>query len=53
MWMWQEIEDTLGERLRAHAGVRAILGPLEADVVAGRTLPAEAARRVLAAFLSG
>jgi LAO/AO transport system kinase len=53
MWMWQEIEDTLGERLRAHAGVRAILGPLEAEVEAGRIDPAEAARRVLAAFLSG
>jgi hypothetical protein len=50
--MWKEIEETLAGRLRGHPGVKAILGPLEAEVEAGRLAPAEAARRVLAAFLT-
>ena len=49
-WMWSEVSETLLERLRADAGVRADLDSLEADVVAGRTSPAAAARVLLERF---
>ncbi len=46
-WMWSEVSETLLERLRADARVRAELEGLEADVVAGRTSPTAAARLLL------
>ncbi|NKB56050.1 MAG: methylmalonyl Co-A mutase-associated GTPase MeaB [Alphaproteobacteria bacterium] len=51
-WMWSEVSDSLLDRLRGHPDVRAILTTLEDQVVAGKTTPAAAARRILKAFLS-
>jgi LAO/AO transport system kinase len=51
-WMWSEVSETLLDRLRSDARVRAELGALEADVVAGRIAPAAAARRLLDQFSS-
>ena len=42
--MWSEVSETLLERLRSDAHVRAEVDRLEADVVAGRTSPTAAAR---------
>ena len=52
-WMWQEIRETLVERFRRHAPVRAALPGHEAAVVAGRETPGAAAEALLAAFLGG
>jgi GTPase len=49
-WMWSEVSETLLERLRADARVRAELDALETDVVAGRTSPTAAARLLLDRF---
>jgi GTPase len=49
-WMWSEVSETLLERLRSDARVRAGLDALEADVVAGRTSPTAAARQLLDRF---
>ena len=49
-WMWSEVSETLLERLRSDARVRADLDTLEADVVAGRTSPTAAARLLLDRF---
>jgi LAO/AO transport system kinase len=49
-WMWSEVSETLLERLRSDAWVRADLDTVEADVVAGRTSPTAAARRLLDRF---
>ena len=49
--LWSEIEDGLIEAFRATRDVADRLAALEADVVAGRRTPAEAARELLAAFL--
>ncbi len=46
-WMWDEIDDALGRRFRAHPEVDALLAPLERDVAAGRVTPAVAGRRLL------
>ncbi len=46
-WMWSEVSETLLERLRSDAHVRAEVDRLEADVVAGRTSPTAAARELL------
>jgi len=51
-WMWNEITEELVDRLRAHAGVRGAVGPLERAVAEG-TLPATAAaRQLLSTFLA-
>ncbi|MCC7166697.1 MAG: methylmalonyl Co-A mutase-associated GTPase MeaB [Rhodospirillales bacterium] len=52
-WMWNEIEEILAERFRAHAGVSARLAQLEAEVEAGRLAPTAAARTLLDAFFAG
>jgi LAO/AO transport system kinase len=49
-WMWSEVSETLLERLRSDARVRADLDTLEADVVSGRTSPTAAARVLLDRF---
>jgi len=49
-WLWSEVSETLLERLRSDARVRAELGDLESDVVAGRISPTAAARRLLERF---
>jgi LAO/AO transport system kinase len=49
-WMWSEVQDTLVESLRRDPGVAELLGPLQADVAAGRLTPAAAAKRLLDAF---
>ena len=50
-WLWQEVGDTLLEKLRAHPDVGVILAGQEGQVVKGMTTPTAAARRVLRAFL--
>ncbi len=50
-WMWSEVSETVLAALRAHPQVARELADLEAAVMAGRTTPAAAARRLLAAFL--
>lgn len=50
-WLWHELSDSLMDALKAHAGVAARLGELEAKVGAGKMAPATAARVLLAAFL--
>ena len=52
-WMWREVEDGLMTALRADPEVAARLAPLERDVAAGRTTPAEAAQELLKAFRPG
>jgi GTPase len=49
-WMWSEVSETLLDRLRSDAHVRAELGALESDVIAGKISPAAAARRLLDRF---
>jgi LAO/AO transport system kinase len=49
-WMWSEVSETLLDRLRSDPRVRAELGALESDVIAGKVSPAAAARRLLARF---
>ncbi|HEV8629784.1 MAG TPA: methylmalonyl Co-A mutase-associated GTPase MeaB, partial [Thermoanaerobaculia bacterium] len=49
-WLWEEVEEGLREALRAHPGVAALLGELEARVAAGEETPERAARQLLAAF---
>jgi LAO/AO transport system kinase len=48
--LWSEIEGGLLENFRSAVGIADRLAALEADVVAGRRTPAEAARQVLAAL---
>lgn len=50
-WMWREVEEGLMGRLRDHPEVQARLGPLEAEVAAGRRPATAAAQELLAAFL--
>ncbi len=49
-WLWSEVGDALMDSLRADPSVAALAQQLEADVVAGRTPPGSAARRILEAF---
>ena len=51
MALWSEIEAGLLENFRSAPGIADRLTALEADVVAGRRTPAEAARQAIAAFL--
>jgi LAO/AO transport system kinase len=48
--MWSEVSETLLDRLRSDANVRAELGALESDVTAGKVSPAAGARRLLDRF---
>lgn len=52
-WMWALVEDGLRGALRRAPATRELLGPLEADVRAGRLPPGLAARRLLDAFVAG
>jgi LAO/AO transport system kinase len=49
--LWTEIGETLLERLKDDARIKARLGKLEAQVGAGKLTPAAAARQALAGFL--
>lgn len=49
--LWAEIGETLLDRLKDDASVKARLGKLEAQVEAGTLTPAAAARQALAGFL--
>ena len=51
--LWSEIGDSLLDHFRAAPGIAARLAATEADVTAGRSTPAAAARALLAAFLDG
>ena len=48
--MWNEVTDTLLDRLRAHPAVRERLAELESAVGAGKLSPAAAAHDVLDHF---
>ena len=48
--MWSEVRDTLVDGLRHDDRVRALLPEVEAEVTAGTSSPAAAARRLLDAF---
>ncbi|MSO76687.1 MAG: methylmalonyl Co-A mutase-associated GTPase MeaB [Alphaproteobacteria bacterium] len=50
-WLWNEVNETLRAALKAHPGVRAMVGELEAKVTAGTLAPPAAARLLLDAFL--
>ncbi|MGE3619113.1 MAG: methylmalonyl Co-A mutase-associated GTPase MeaB [Acidimicrobiia bacterium] len=50
-WMWSEITDSLLDRFRSDAGVRAAVAGLEQEVASGRTSATGAARALLAEFL--
>lgn len=52
-WMWALVEDGLRSALRRAPATRELLGPLEAEVRAGRLPPGLAARRLLDAFVAG
>src|SRR5690606_29986350 len=49
-WMWQALEASVVDRLRADPGTAAALVDLEAEVRAGELSPDRAADRLLAAF---
>jgi len=49
-WMWNEINERLGQIFRAHPAVAAQIAGLEHAVAEGRLPPAEAAATLLAAF---
>ena len=52
-WMWREVDDSLSASFRAHPGVEARIGELEAQVEAGSLTPAAAAQALLAVFRQG
>jgi LAO/AO transport system kinase len=52
-WLWSMLRDGMEEHFRARTDVRRLLPGLEADVVAGRITPTEAARRLLALLDDG
>ncbi len=49
-WMWSLVDQGLLAAVREHPEVEAMVGRLEADVLAGRTTPTTAAESILAAF---
>jgi LAO/AO transport system kinase len=49
-WLWSEIEHGLRESFATHRRVARLLPAIEAEVAAARLSPAEAARRLLAAY---
>lgn len=50
-WMWNEVTETLLDRLRGHPVARDRLHQLEREVADGRTTPTAAAHDVLRSFL--
>lgn len=50
-WLWSEVGESLLVTLRAHPDVKRLWPALEKDVMEGRMAVAQAARRLLAAFL--
>src|SRR5262245_51254747 len=46
-WLWSMLRDGLEEHFRGRADVRRLLPELEAEVIAARMTPTEAARRLL------
>jgi len=46
-WLWSMLRDGLEEHFRGRADVRRLLPELEAEVIAARITPTEAARRLL------
>ncbi len=50
-WLWDEVAEDLLELLRADARLRAEAAALEAAVMAGRSSPRVAARRIVSEFL--
>jgi LAO/AO transport system kinase len=51
-WFWAEVHAVLGEAITGDAAAARQARKVEADVVAGRALPHEAARRLVAAVFS-
>jgi len=51
--LWTELGEGLLDRLRASPAVKALLPEIEGRVMAGREVPATAARALLAGFLAG
>ncbi|MCW8860804.1 MAG: methylmalonyl Co-A mutase-associated GTPase MeaB [Rhodospirillales bacterium] len=52
-WMWNEVSDTLMNRLRTDPKVRRRVGELEEKVASGVQTPGKAAQELLTLFLSG
>lgn len=52
-WFWSEIGTGLTAAFKRHPGVRRRLPEIEAEVAAGRSPPATAARELVESFLSG
>jgi LAO/AO transport system kinase len=52
-WMWNEVNETLMERLHKDDRVRQVVKAMEVEVAAGKRSPTEAAQAILAAFLDG
>jgi LAO/AO transport system kinase len=52
-WLWSLLDEGLRAAFRQHAGVAALLEPLERAVAEQRATPAAAARELLAAFRRG
>ena len=48
--VWTTVDDRIETALRAHPKVKALAPTLEADVLAGKCTPTQAAERLLAAF---
>jgi len=51
-WMWSEVTDTLLDRFKASASVKAQIQTLEAEVTRGDIAPGAAAKKLISAFLS-
>jgi LAO/AO transport system kinase len=51
-WMWREVDAGLRAALEADRGTAALMGQLEAAIVAGTLSPVAAARQILEAFRS-
>jgi LAO/AO transport system kinase len=51
-WFWAEVQAVLGEAITGDAAAARQAQKVEADVVAGRALPHEAARRLVATVFS-
>ncbi len=49
-WMWTEVTEEVTESLRSDRTAAALARDLENDVIAGRLVPGDAARRLLAAW---
>ena len=52
-WLWAEVQAGLADALRADPATAELLKELEQDVDAGRLLPPQAARALIARFRAG